>query len=223
MPENLDTSRTHIGDGDMPSPVSERTLDQPEPADPATLADERSARSVQREETMSFGRWLIELVVLVALAWVLALGIKTYVVQPFIIPSSSMEPTLLISDRVLVNKFVYRLGEPKPGDIVVFVSPEDGRTDLIKRIIAVAGQTVDIQDGKVFIDGAQLVEPYVNSAYPDHYDSDAPVKVPPGTIWVMGDNRANSKDSRFIGPQPVSKVLGRAFAIYWPLSRLTWF
>jgi signal peptidase I len=223
MPEIKDTSRTDIGDGDMPSPVSEHTLLQPGPADPSTLADEPSARSAQHEETMSFGRWLLELVVLVALAWVLALGIKTYVVQPFIIPSSSMEPTLLVSDRVLVSKFVYRFVEPKPGDIVVFVSPEDGRTDLIKRIIAVAGQTVDIRDGKVVVDGIQLVEPYVNSAYPDHYDSDAPVKIPPGTIWVMGDNRANSKDSRFIGPQPVSRVLGRAFAIYWPLGRLTWF
>jgi signal peptidase I len=223
MPENLDTSLTDIGDGDMPSPISERPQWQPESADPSTLADESTARGSQHKETMSFGRWFLELVVLVALAWVLALGIKTYVVQPFIIPSSSMEPTLLISDRVLVSKFTYRFTAPKPLDIVVFVSPEDGRTDLIKRVIAVAGQTVDIRDGKVFVDEVALVEPFVNSAYPDHYDSDAPVKVPAGMIWVMGDNRANSKDSRFIGPQPVSKVLGRAFAIYWPLDRLTWF
>jgi signal peptidase I len=217
MPENMDTSSTDIGDGDMPSPISERTLREPEAADPATLADEPHARASQRDETMSFGRWFLELVVLVALAWVLALGIKTYIVQPFIIPSSSMEPTLL------VNKFIYRFGSPQPRDIVVFVSPEDGRTDLIKRVIAVAGQTIDVQDGKVFIDGVASVEPYVNAAYPDHYDSDAPVKVPAGMIWVMGDNRANSKDSRFIGPQPVTKVLGRAFAIYWPVGRLTWF
>jgi len=222
MSDFRETNETGSGDGDMPSPVSSRPDLRPEVADAATLADETLTRSVQHEETISFGRWLLELVVLVALAWVLALGIKTYVVQPFIIPSSSMEQTLLISDRVLVSKFAYRFGPPKRGDVVVFVSPEDGRTDLIKRVIAVAGETVDIQDGKVLVNGAALVEPYVNAAYPDHYDLDAPVKVPPGMVWVMGDNRANSKDSRFIGPQPVSQVLGRAFAIYWPVGRLTW-
>jgi signal peptidase I len=223
MPELHDTLRDEPGDGDMPSPVSERTLLGLEGADRATLADERASRSSQGQETMSFGRWMIELVVLVALAWVLALGIKTYLVQPFIIPSSSMEPTLLISDRVLVNKLIYRFAQPKPGDIIVFISPEDGRTDLIKRVVAVAGQTVDVQDGKVSIDGVELTEPYVNTAYPDHYSSDVPAKIPPGTVWVMGDNRANSKDSRFIGPQPLTKVLGRAFAIYWPIGRLSWF
>jgi signal peptidase I len=220
MPDVYDTRHSDPGDGDMPSPLSAHTALEPEAAEAGTLADEGALRESQRRETLSFGRWLIELVVLVALAWVLALGIKTYVVQPFIIPSSSMEPTLLISDRVLVNKSIYRFGEPKAGDIVVFVSPEDGTTDLIKRVIAVGGQTVDVQDGKVSVDGVLLDEPYVNPAYPDHYDSDAPVKVPAGMIWVMGDNRANSKDSRFIGPQPVSAVLGRAFAIYWPLARL---
>lgn len=222
MPDPHDTANTDSGDGDMPSPVSERSTLELEPADAATLVNERTARSAQREETLSFGRWLLELVVLVGLAWVLAFGIKTYVVQPFVIPSSSMEPTLLISDRVLVNKFIYRVTAPRPGDVVVFLSPEDGRTDLIKRVIAVAGQTVDIQDGRVSVDGVLLNEPYVNAADPDHYNSDSPVKVPPGTVWVMGDYRANSKDSRFIGPQPVSKILGRAFAIYWPLDRLAW-
>jgi signal peptidase I len=222
MSDSTDTERTDSGDGDMPSPVSARTGLEPETADAATLVDEALSRESQHRETLSFGRWLVELVLLVALAWVLALGIKTYVVQPFIIPSSSMEQTLLISDRVLVSKFAYRLGTPKRGDVVVFVSPEDGRTDLIKRVIAVAGETVDVQDGVVSVDGKKLVEPYVNAAYPDHSDLDSPVKVPAGMIWVMGDNRANSKDSRFIGPQPVSQVLGRAFAIYWPIDRVTW-
>ncbi len=222
MSDTTDTQRNESGDGDMPSPASARPDLELEVADVTTLADEAAARDAQHQETLSFGRWLAELVLLVALAWILALGIKTYVVQPFIIPSSSMEQTLLISDRVLVNKFVYRFSQPKRGDVVVFVSPEDGRLDLIKRVIAVAGETVDVQDGKVTVDGKALVEPYVNAAYPDHSDLDAPVKVPAGMIWVMGDNRANSKDSRFIGPQPVSQVLGRAFAIYWPLSRLTW-
>jgi len=188
-----------------------------------TLADAGSARRRQSAETMSFGRWLLELVVLVAIAWVLALGIKTFVVQPFIIPSSSMEPTLMISDRVLVNRFIYRFTEPRADDIVVFVSPEEGNLDLIKRVVAVAGQRVDIRDGVVFVDGERRIEPFVNQAYPDHYSSDETVTVPAGAVFVMGDNRANSKDSRYIGSQPVTRILGKAFAIYWPLNRITWF
>lgn len=240
MPDTRDIPHSDDGDGLVPSPSVEQRLRRfegafPEPAptglpvrgldpaDPSTLSDEDLSRRRQVGETMSFGRWVLELAVLLVLAWVLAWGIKTYVVQPFIIPSSSMEPTLMISDRVLVNRFIYRLTEPRPGDIVVFVSPEEGNLDLIKRVVAVGGETVDVRDGKVYVDGVPRVELFVNAAYPDHYDSDAPLKVPAGTVYVMGDNRANSKDSRYIGPQPVTRILGRAFAIYWPPSRLTWF
>jgi signal peptidase I len=197
-----DITYSNDGDGQEPSPSVERRH--------------------RRDDTMSFGRWLLELAVLLALAFVLAWGIKNYVVQPFIIPSSSMEPTLIISDRVLVNRFVYRFTEPKPGDIVVFFSPEEGNIDLIKRVIAVGGQTIDIRDGEVFVDGVRRIETFVNSEYPDDYSSDAPLVVPKGSVYVMGDNRPNSKDSRYIGPQPVSRILGRAFAIYWPLGRLAW-
>lgn len=240
MPGTHDIQHSDGGDGQVPSPPVEHRLRRfegafPEPpatqppglaheqADPSTLSDEHASRRRQESETMSFGRWVLELAVLLALAWVLAWGIKSYVVQPFIIPSSSMESTLMISDRVLVNRFIYRFTAPKPGDIVVFVSPEENNLDLIKRVVAVGGQTVDVRDGKVYVDGKLRVEPFVNTAYPDHYDSDAPLKVPAGSVYVMGDNRANSKDSRYIGPQPVTRILGRAFAIYWPVDRLTWF
>ncbi|MDO8915073.1 MAG: signal peptidase I [Coriobacteriia bacterium] len=220
MTDTRDTLHNEDGDGQVPSPSLERGLER---ADASELADESTSRRRQSSDTMSFGRWLLELAVLLVLAWALAWGIKSYVVQPFIIPSSSMEPTLIISDRVLVNRFIYRFTKPAPGDIVVFVSPEEGNIDLIKRVIAVGGQTIDIRDGKVFVDGTQRVEPFVNAAYPDHYDADAPFTVPEGSVYVMGDNRPNSKDSRYIGAQPVSRILGRAFAIYWPLGRLTWF
>lgn len=125
-----------------------------------------------------------------------------------------------IGDRVLVSKFAYRTGGPRYGDVVVFTSPEDGKTDLIKRVIAVAGQTVDVQDGRVIVDGTTLSEPYINQDFPSHDDADAIRTVPAGTVWVMGDNRANSKDSRYIGPIAASAILGRAFAIYWPPSRI---
>ncbi|HEX9092452.1 MAG TPA: signal peptidase I [Coriobacteriia bacterium] len=188
-------------------------------ADEVRLPDSRAGG--RPEEPMSFGRRVLELAVLLAVAWVLATGIKTYLVQPFEIPSSSMEDTLLIGDRVLVDKLAYRFGEPVAGDVVVFVSPEDGTTDLIKRVVAVGGQTVDIRDGILYVDGARAQDSYVNKKYPDHFDAEGAVTVPAGTVYVMGDNRANSKDSRYIGPQPVSKVLGRAFAIYWPVDRLS--
>jgi signal peptidase I len=208
--DSTENGVTHDGDGLEPSPsLASRTS-----------ADETPKRPRRGSETLSFIRWLAELVVLLAVAWVLALGIKTYVVQPFIIPSSSMEDTLLIGDRVLVSKFAYREQDPRPGDIVVFVSSEDGRTDLIKRVVAVGGQEVSITDGTVTVDGRAADDSYVNTRYPDTYTADATVTVPAGCVYVMGDNRPNSKDSRYIGPQPLDRILGRAFAIYWPLDRM---
>jgi signal peptidase I len=190
--------------------------------DPEHTPAEPSVESpdIRKTAEESLLRWLGELIVLVVLAFVLAMGIKTFVVQPFVIPSGSMEPTLQINDRVLVNKFVYRFWQPTQGDVVVFISPDDKSTDFIKRVIAVAGQTVDINDGVVSIDGKPLPEPYVNKLVVDHYNSDKPVRVPRGQVWLMGDNRTNSRDSRFFGPRPVSELLGKAFLVYWPLDRI---
>jgi signal peptidase I len=191
-----------------------------EPADPTSLAGGPTASEPQSGEATSFVRWLAELFVLAAIAVGAAWAITTFLVQPFIIPSASMENTLMVGDRVLVSKSAYRVGELHYGDVVVFTSPEDGRTDLIKRVIAVAGQTVDVRDGRVIVDGKPLSEPYVNPDFPSHYDADEAFRVPAETVWVMGDNRANSKDSRYIGPIATSEVLGKAFAIYWPPSRI---
>lgn len=174
-------------------------------------------QETQAEE--SYLRWLGEFVVLIALAFVLAMGIKTFIVQPFVIPSTSMVPTLEVGDRVLVNKFLFRFQPPARGEIVVFRSPEDPAMDLIKRVIAVGGETVELRNGVVLVDGRALKEPYVNPAVKDTYTSNAPTTVPPGYVWVMGDNRTNSRDSRYFGPQPVTSLLGRAFSIYWPIPR----
>ncbi len=185
------------------------------PVEPA--AEPHDTRKVAEE---SFLRWIGETILLVGLAFVLAMGIKTFVVQPFLIPSGSMEPTLQIGDRVLVNKFIYRFAQPKQGEVVVFISPDDKSTDFIKRVIAVGGQTVDIRDGMVSVDGKRLSEPYVNRQVVDHYNLDKAVKIPQGQVWLMGDNRTNSRDSRFFGPRPASELLGEAFVIYWPLGRI---
>lgn len=186
-----------------------------QPADSTTPPEDPRAEAEE-----SFLRWLGELVVLVAVAFILAMGIKTFVVQPFVIPSTSMVPTLEVGDRVLVNKFIYRFEQPKRGDVVVFTSPDNDGMDLIKRVIAVGGQTVELRNGTVFVDDRPLKEPYVNPLIKDTYTSNEPTKVPAGYVWLMGDNRTNSRDSRYFGPQPVAHLLGKAFCIYWPIGRM---
>jgi signal peptidase I len=167
-----------------------------------------------------FGRWLLETAVMIALAFLLAQGIKTFVVQPFVIPTGSMEPTIMTGDRVLAEKITVRFRDPLQGEIVVFDDPTGRHPQLIKRVIAVGGQTVDIQDGTVVVDGVPLEEPYVHGKVTDPGTVPLPVTLASDEVWLMGDNRPNSGDSRFMGPIPESMVQGRAFAIYWPTGRI---
>lgn len=174
-------------------------------------------REVPATQETSFGRWLVETVFLVAMAFALAQGIKSFVVQPFVIPTGSMIPTIEIGDRVLAEKITYRFSrEPKPGEIVVFDDPTGARDQLIKRVIAVAGQTVDLQAGKVYVDGEALDEPYTHGLPSEPGTVQIPYTVPEGEVWLMGDNRPNSGDSRFFGSLPLDSVRGRAFWTYWP-------
>jgi signal peptidase I len=182
------------------------------------LPTTQSGEEPKAEESLA--RWFGELAVLVVLAFVLAMGIKTFVVQPFIIPSGSMIPTLEINDRVLVNKFIYRFQKPARGSVVVFISPDSNSVDYIKRVIAVGGDTVDIKGGAVYVNGTELSEPYVHGKETRLGTVPMPVKVPAGYVWLMGDNRPDSQDARYFNVQPATKLLGRAFAIYWPLSRI---
>jgi signal peptidase I len=212
--------RTSDRDGDTPSLsayAGEREPDTFIEEDPSA-PDLTSPKARPRP---SFTRWLIEILLTLIAAAVLAFAIKAWVLEARQIPSTSMEQTLLVGDRVLVEKLSYRLRAPVRPDVVVFDAEDAPGGAIIKRVIAVAGQRVDIRDGVVYIDGQRIIEPYVNSRYPDHYDADAESLVPTGTVFVMGDNRANSNDSRYIGPVPLSSIIGRAFAIYWPLDRLS--
>jgi signal peptidase I len=168
-------------------------------------------------EESGFGRWLLELVAMIALAFVLALAIKTWVVQPFVVPSGSLEPTINIGERVLVNKFIYRFRSPRRGEIVVFSDPYGKLPALIKRVVAVGGDTVDIRDNKLWINGKAQDEPYVHGKPTELGTVAMPLTVPQGSVFLMGDNRTNSGDARFFGPQPVSHVEGEAFCIYWPI------
>lgn len=152
-----------------------------------------------------------------------ALLIKAYVAQTFWIPSASMEQTLLINDRVLVNKLSYRVGSVERGDVVVFKRPagqsDQEIEDLIKRVIAVPGETIEAKDGVVFVNGEALVEPYLQ---PGVRTVDLPRRsVPEGTLFVMGDNRGNSHDSRRFGPIDRSTVVGKASYRIWPISRVS--
>jgi len=184
----------------------------------AADSDEAVAPSRAVQEP-SFMRWLLELVVMVAIAFALATLIRTYIVQPYWIPSGSMVPTIEISERVLANKFIYRFSDPEPGDIVVFDDPTGTVPTLIKRVIATEGQTVDIVDDKVYVNGKPLDEPYTYGKPSEPGPVPLPVTIPKDHVWVMGDNRTNSADSRFFGPVPLSSVHGRAVLRIWPLDR----
>lgn len=168
-------------------------------------------------------RQVFEFALTLGAAFLIAWVVRTWVIQPFIVPTGSMLPTIQLKDQVLANKFVYDFGTPKPGDIIVFDDPTGEVPILIKRCIAVGGQTVDLKDGKVIVDGKTLDEPYTHGLPSSPLRGSAvnfPVKIPAGYIWAMGDNRTNSKDSRWFGPVSITIVHGKAFVTYWPPNRI---
>jgi signal peptidase I len=168
----------------------------------------------------SFLRWLAELVLMIGLAFILAAVVRTFVVQPFMIPTTSMVPTIEIGERVLANKFIYRFEAPKAGDVVVFDDPTGTVQTLIKRVVAVGGQTVDLVDGKVVVDGVPLDEPYTYGKPSEPGPVAMPYDVPRGAPRVMGDNPPTTLGGG--GPEavPLDRVRGKAFVRYWPLSRI---
>jgi len=151
-------------------------------------------------------------------AALLSLVIITFVVQAFYIPSGSMEPTLMIDDRILVAKFVYRVGSPHRGDVIVFRYPLNPQRDFVKRVIGLPGDRVQLREGVVSVDGSVLSEKSY-TIKPD-FGYYGPVVVPVAQYFVLGDNRNNSEDSRFFGYVPRGNIIGKAVFIYWPPSRI---
>jgi signal peptidase I len=209
-----------------------------------TRRERRARRRIPRKSGGA-----IEFVVILLISFALVFGfVRPFVVEAFYIPSQSMVPTLKVQDRVLVNKFIYRFSEPQRGDIVVFQSVEGGplpppqnpikkairyfrvlvgaeaptgapREDLIKRVVGVPGDEIAVRGGTLFVNGEPQIEPYVNKKFPDR-STFAPTTVPEGHYFMMGDNRANSRDSRFFGPVPKKNIEGEAFLRFWPPDRI---
>ncbi|MDR0648396.1 MAG: signal peptidase I [Synergistaceae bacterium] len=165
--------------------------------------------------------WWREVIETVIYALVLAFLLRTFVIQAFWIPSGSMIPTLNVNDKVLVAKFWYKLPkvEPKRGQIIVFKFPDDPMRDFVKRLIGLPGETVEMKDGRVFINRREISEPYVQNG--DNYTMPA-IVVPKGEYFFLGDNRGNSQDSRFWSAPFVKKgfIRGPAIFRYWPPSRI---
>jgi signal peptidase I len=167
---------------------------------------------------------IIEWGVILVIAVVASFLVRAYAVQTFFIPSGSMEPTLHLGDRILVNKLSVRFGTINVGDIIVFKAPptehcDDGSySDLVKRVIGLPGQTLTSKGNTVYVNGKALKEPwtYFRTLNPPIKK----VKVPKNSYYVMGDNRANSCDSRFWGTVPRKDIIGKAFFRMWPLSRI---
>ncbi|MCL5038106.1 MAG: signal peptidase I [Chloroflexi bacterium] len=156
----------------------------------------------------------------VVVAGILALIIIQFVARIFFIPSESMLPTLRIHDFIIVNKAVYRLGEPKRGEIVIFNPPPEanaGNKEFIKRLMGLSGETIAVENGKVLINGRPLTEPYIKEKI---YYNMAPKKIPEGFLFVMGDNRNNSDDSHIWGLLPRKDLIGRAELIFFPFNRI---
>jgi signal peptidase I len=163
---------------------------------------------------------VLEVPVILLVSFVLVFGfVRPVVAAPFHIPTESMVPTLMVKDRLLVNKFIYRFTEPERRDIVVFQSVESADQDLIKRVVGLPGDEIAVRNGKLFVNGEPQKEPYTNKKLPD-VSFFAQRTVPKGHVFVMGDNRSNSQDSRVFGPLPKKNIEGEAFLRFWPPGRI---
>ena len=219
-------------------PLEEASDTDPTAPAPPPAAEAEATAGGETPETptkpkRSTSRTAIEWVVLIGSALIIALVVKTFLFQAFYIPSDSMVPTLKTHDRVIVNKLSYKLHSVHRGYIVVFKTPKgpDGKPidptikDLVKRVIGLPGETVSETDGKIFINGKALKESYLPagtisdcSGFATHCFPTGPI--PPDRYWVMGDNRTESRDSRYFGAITKSEIVGRVFVRIWPVTRL---
>jgi signal peptidase I len=222
-------------------PVSEPTVTDRKPSE-RTEADRGEPEAAVQDRGSH--RFIGSTPFLILVALVVAILVKTFLIQAFYIPSESMEPTLEIGDRVFVNKLAYDIGSLGRGDVIVFSNPhpeelpergtvsavlhwlgegigfaQPADEDFIKRVIGLPGETIEIRDNVVYIDGEPLDEPYLIDAARQSNGDFPETRIPAGHLFMMGDNRGNSADSRYgLGLVPIDKVIGRAFIVIWPPS-----
>ncbi len=217
------SARGHEGLGD-PDHAGVRALPSEEDGD--AVAD-ASGGALPKRKPHGVGRAVLEWVVVIGCGVLIALTAQAFLVQAFWIPSPSMTPTLEVGDRVLVNKLSYKTHDVNRGDLVVFERPPqasnggDGEIkDLIKRVVAVGGDTLEAREGQVYVNGERIEEPYLVEGTPT--DNLPRQEIPEGFVFVMGDNRTNSEDSRVFGPIDEDTIVGRAFVKVLPISDLGW-
>jgi len=238
-----DVNESELPEGGQPKPTTSHVrhpIDEllatqvkaslPEAADNAGDTDDfkklpdlyKNPEEAKRSHIRTFRDYAIVLVVAV----VVAVAIRYLVFDMYEVPTGSMSPTIEIDDHVLAEKITLHFSNVSKGDIVFFDDPEEPGRILVKRVIAISGQTVTLRDGKVYIEDQGLFEPYTHgeSTYPleiadQTINVDFPYKVPEGYIWVLGDNRENSLDSRIFGAVPDNAILARALFIIWPFER----
>jgi signal peptidase I len=207
------------------------TTDYDDLIPPTMEADESSEDADPDTEPRQTGmsrttRAFVDWVVVVGIALLVAILVRTFLLAHFVVDGTSMYSTLDTGDRVFVNKLSYRLHDPNRGDVVVLHQIGNStERDLIKRVIALPGETIEIRSCEVTIDGRHLEEPYLDPSVvtPGNCGGDyAPRTIPDDSVFVMGDNRAGSSDSRALGPIHESDLVGRAFVVFWPRSHWQW-
>ena len=180
-----------------------------------------------KKKAVSFWRFIIELVVALGIALALTWAIKTFFVEPYEVPTGSMESTIMIGDKLLADKITLNWDAVQHGDVIVFADKVMPGRILVKRVIATGGEVVDLRDGLVFVNDFPLYEPYTKGIETQpigqHFENmniEYPFTVPEGHLWVMGDNRGNSADSRYFGTVTEESVFGRAIMVFWPMENI---
>jgi signal peptidase I len=231
---NSETGDTEVENVAAGVPASDERLENGGQAPQDGSQSESGGNTGKPPQSKAAGE-LVEWIKALAVAGLLVFVIRWFLVSPFIVDGPSMQPNFLNRERIIVNKIVYDIRQPQRGEVIVFHVPEEGR-DFIKRVIGVPGDTVKVDGDTVTINGKPIDETYLKKAYEDAHASGGLYnpndtewssfpnthfpdgKVPAGSLFVMGDNRSNSEDSRMIGYIPLDRVVGRADLVYWPIG-----
>jgi signal peptidase I len=188
----------------------------PEPAQPRGPVLAPMEPPPKTKPNARIWRTIIEIVVILVAALVIALLVQAFIIKPFTIHQVSMRATLEEGDRVLINRLTYHFRDPARGDVIVFRSPIDPSEDLVKRIVAIPGDRIAVGEGKFWLNGVAQTEPYLLEQYIN--DGVREMEIPAGCVFVMGDNRNNSTDSRMFGVISREVIIGSALVVYWPLG-----